>query len=38
MLDRKLWYLSGFLSKFDYAKDIRIFGMQDWIGKMLSHF
>ncbi len=38
MLDRKVWYLSGFSSKFDYAKDIRIFGMQDWIGKMLSHF
>lgn len=38
MLDRKVWYLSDFSSKFDYAKDIRIFGMQDWIGKLLSHF
>ncbi len=38
MLDRKVWYLSEFSSKFDYAKDIRIFGMQDWIGKLLSHF
>lgn len=38
LFDRKIDYLSGFSSRFEYAKDIRIYGMLDWLNKMLSGF
>lgn len=37
-IDRKINYLDGLSSNFDYAKDIRLFGMLDWLIKMLSFF
>lgn len=35
-IDRKINYLDGLSSNFDYAKDIRLFGMLDWLMKLLS--
>ena len=37
-IDRKIGYLQGFSQKFDYAKDIRIYGMFDWLSEMLLRF
>lgn len=37
-IDRKIGYLQSFSQKFDYAKDIRIYGMFDWLSDMLSGF
>lgn len=36
--DRKIGYLSGFSSKFEYAKDIRIYGMLNWLNSLLDDF
>ena len=33
---RKINYLHSFSEKFDYAKDIRLYGMSDWIFEMLT--
>ncbi len=37
-IDRKLWYLSSLSEKFDHAKDIRIYGMFDWLSDLLAGF
>ena len=37
-IDRKIGYLQSFSQKFDYAKDIRIYGMFDWFSDMLTGF
>lgn len=37
-IDRKVNYLSGFSSKFEYAKDIRLYGMLNWINDLLNIF
>lgn len=37
-VDRKIDYLQRFSQKFDHAKDIRIYGMFDWISDMLTGF
>ncbi len=37
-IDRKIGYLQSFSQKFDYAKDIRIYGMFDWLADMLTGF
>ena len=37
-IDRKIGYLSGFSSKFEYAKDIRIYGMLNWLNGLLDGF
>ena len=37
-LDRKIGYLSKLSSNFDYAKDIRIFNLSEWISNMLVGF
>lgn len=37
-LDRKIGYISGFSSKFDYAKDIRLYGMSSWLIDILTGF
>jgi len=37
-LDRKISYLQSFSQKFDHAKDIRIYGMIDWLSDMLTGF
>ena len=37
-IDRKLRYLQSFSEKFDHAKDIRIYGMFDWLSEMLTGF
>lgn len=37
-IDRKIGYLQSFSQKFDHAKDIRIYGMFDWLSDMLTGF
>lgn len=37
-IDRKISYLQSFSQKFDHAKDIRIYGMFDWLSDMLTGF
>lgn len=37
-IDRKIGYLQGFSERFDHAKDIRIYGMFDWLSDMLTGF
>lgn len=37
-IDRKIGYLQGFSERFDHAKDIRIYGMFDWLSDMLTSF
>ena len=37
-VDRKIGYLQSFSQKFDHAKDIRIYGMYNWISDMLTGF
>lgn len=37
-IDRKIRYLQGFSQKFEYAKDIRIYGMFGWLSEMLAGF
>ena len=37
-LDRKISYLLSFSENFEYAKDIRIYGMLGWINEMLIGF
>ena len=37
-VDRKINYLQSFSQKFDYAKDIRIYGMFGWLSDMLTGF
>ena len=37
-VDRKIGYLQSFSQKFDHAKDIRIYGMFDWLADMLTGF
>ncbi len=37
-IDRKIGYLQSFSEKFDYAKDIRVYGMFGWLSAMLSEF
>ncbi len=37
-LDRKITYLYNLASNFDYAKDIRLFSLSDWISEMFSGF
>ncbi len=37
-IDRKINYLQSFSQKFDYAKDIRIYGMFGWLSNMLSEY
>lgn len=37
-IDRKIEYLQSFSQKFDHAKDIRIYGMFDWLTDMLMGF
>lgn len=37
-IDRKIGYLQSFSQKFDYAKDIRIYGMIDFFTDMLTKF
>ena len=37
-IDRKIGYLQSFSQKFDHAKDIRIYGMFDWLSNMLIGF
>lgn len=37
-IDRKISYLQSFSEKFDYAKDIRIYGMLNWLSDMLLGF
>ncbi|MBQ9106544.1 MAG: ABC transporter ATP-binding protein [Clostridia bacterium] len=37
-IDRKIGYLQSFSQKFDHAKDIRIYGMFDWLTDMLAGF
>lgn len=37
-IDRKIGYLQSFSQKFDHAKDIRIYGMFDWLSEMLTGF
>ena len=37
-IDRKINYLQSFSQKFDHAKDIRIYGMFDWLSNMLIGF
>ena len=38
LLDRKTEYVSGFSSKFEYAKDIRVFHMLHWLNELLDGF
>lgn len=38
IIDRKIGYLSSFSSNFDYAKDIRIYGMLGWLNGLLGEF
>lgn len=38
VLDRKIGYLQSFSQKFDYAKDIRLYGMSGWLAGMLAEF
>lgn len=38
IIDRKIDYISGFSSKFEYAKDIRIYGMVGWLNELLMGF
>ena len=37
-IDRRIGYLSSLSSKFEYAKDIRMFALSEWITGMLSGF
>jgi len=37
-IDRKIGYLQSLSEKFDHAKDIRIYGMLDWLSDMLAGF
>lgn len=37
-VDRKIGYLQSFSERFDHAKDIRIYGMFDWLSDMLTGF
>lgn len=37
-IDRKIEYLQSFSQKFDHAKDIRVYGMQNWLTEMLAGF
>ena len=37
-IDRKIGYLQNFSQEFDHAKDIRIYGMLDWLSNMLTGF
>ena len=37
-VDRKIGYLQSFSERFDHAKDIRIYGMFDWLSDMLAGF
>ena len=37
-IDLKINYLQSFSQKFDYAKDIRIYGMFGWLSDMLTGF
>lgn len=37
-IDRKINYISGFSAKFDYAKDIKIYGMFGWLSDLLTGF
>lgn len=37
-IDRKIGYLQSFSRKFDHAKDIRIYGMYDWLSNKLESF
>lgn len=37
-VDRKIGYLQSFPERFDHAKDIRIYGMFDWLSDMLTGF
>lgn len=37
-IDRKIGYLQSFSRKFDHAKDIRLYGMSDWLDEMLEGF
>ncbi len=36
-IDRKIAYVCGFSSGFEYAKDIKIFSMTSWIDELLTH-
>ena len=38
IIDRKVGYISSFSSKFEYAKDIRIYNMLDWLHGLLKGF
>lgn len=37
-IDRKIGYLQSFSQNFDHAKDIKIYGMFDWLSDMLKGF
>lgn len=37
-VERKIEYLQSFSQKFDHAKDIRIYGMMDWLSDLLAGF
>ena len=37
-VDRKIGYLQSFSERFDHVKDIRIYGMFDWLSDMLTGF
>ena len=36
--DRKKWYVAGYARDFEYAKDIKLYGMTGWINDMLAKF
>lgn len=37
-VNRKKWYLSSFSENFEYAKDIRIYGMRGWLDEMFRGY
>lgn len=37
-VNRKKWYLSSFSENFEYAKDIRIYGMRSWLDEMFRGY
>ena len=36
--DRKKWHLMGYAREFEYAKDVKLYGMTAWITDMLEKF
>lgn len=36
--DRKLWYISSKCGRFEFGKDIRVFGMNEWLRSLYKSF